>query len=620
MERENLNKSIKEIFASQYVIPLYQRNYAWRREEISTLLADVWEAYDQSPDSHYFIGSLVVRKRADQLFEVIDGQQRLTTLSLVAKLLGIVKERHLSYDSRPHAEEFLDALYSDENLKEYSHPSVKYIRDAVDIIRQANLKESIQGNGTLSISDAGDNFAKYFANNVILVRVEIPEDTEVETYFEIMNNRGEQLQEHEILKSLMVRCLDKEKQKEFSLIWDACSQMDLPVQKAFNANLRRRYFGEDFSGFHFNGLSATDEALDSDSPLTIDQILAGETQVRVTAQSKEESVVFVDDEACQSIIDFPNFLMHILKMTALKGNDSNVVQLDSRYLLSSYAKLKPADREGQKLFAEDFIKRLFMSKVFFDRYIPKTSAADSSADDESVKWVLKRLECSNRKLYPVETFTDRTQQERILMALSMLQVTYRTRRYKRWLQEALLWFEQQYSVSGDINVLPQDYIAFLDKYILGCFSEFKEISQYAAKGTDTPHFILNFIDYLYWVESREKRNNIAYSHLIEDFDFKYWNSVEHHLSQQKAREIELAPKVVDSLGNLCLISRRANSRLSDRDVKEKVKTYRTARMGAKRQIMYSITESDNYEWGQEHIEEHYASVMDLLSKCRQILL
>ena len=252
MERENLNKSIKEIFASQYVIPLYQRNYAWRREEISTLLADVWEAYDQSPDSHYFIGSLVVRKRADQLFEVIDGQQRLTTLSLVAKLLGIVKERHLSYDSRPHAEEFLDALYSDENLKEYSHPSVKYIRDAVDIIRQSNLKESIQGNGTLSISDAGDNFAKYFANNVILVRVEIPEDTEVETYFEIMNNRGEQLQEHEILKSLMVRCLDKEKQKEFSLIWDACSQMDLPVQKAFNANLRRRYFGEDFSGFHFN--------------------------------------------------------------------------------------------------------------------------------------------------------------------------------------------------------------------------------------------------------------------------------------------------------------------------------------------------------------------------------
>ena len=107
-----------------------------------------------------------------------------------------------------------------------------------------------------------------------------------------------------------------------------------------------------------------------------------------------------------------------------------------------------------------------MSKVFFDRYIPKTSAADSSADDESVKWVLKRLECSNRKLYPVETFADRTQQERILMALSMLQVTYHTRRHKRWLQEALLWFEQQYSVSGDINVLPQDYIAFLDKYIL----------------------------------------------------------------------------------------------------------------------------------------------------------
>ena len=104
-----LNKSISQIWSDDYVVPLYQRNYAWQENQIQQLLQDV---YDNSkiPDSNYFIGSLVVLQRPDGVYEVIDGQQRLTTLHIICKSLDLLDVPHLTYDSRPEVEDFLAHL------------------------------------------------------------------------------------------------------------------------------------------------------------------------------------------------------------------------------------------------------------------------------------------------------------------------------------------------------------------------------------------------------------------------------------------------------------------------------------------------------------------------------
>ena len=88
---ENLGKSIKEIFdvTNKYIIPLYQRNYAWGKEQIEALIQDICEAYERDKEGNYYIGSLVVLRRHNGDYEVIDGQQRLTTLSLLTKILGL---------------------------------------------------------------------------------------------------------------------------------------------------------------------------------------------------------------------------------------------------------------------------------------------------------------------------------------------------------------------------------------------------------------------------------------------------------------------------------------------------------------------------------------------------
>lgn len=142
METTNLQKTIGQIFdgSSKYVIPLYQRNFAWRQEQIEQLLQDIYEAFKNNNDGHYFIGSLVVLKRSNGDFEVIDGQQRLTTLSLITKILGINREPRLFYDSRPEVEEFFDAFYKANNHEvKLNYPSVAHLKNAIAFIQNAEL-------------------------------------------------------------------------------------------------------------------------------------------------------------------------------------------------------------------------------------------------------------------------------------------------------------------------------------------------------------------------------------------------------------------------------------------------------------------------------------------------
>ena len=79
--------SINGLFSNHFVVPLYQRNFAWRTDEIQQFLQDIWDAFQKNKDKDHYIGSIVVMRRHDGSFEVIDGQQRLTVISLLAILI-----------------------------------------------------------------------------------------------------------------------------------------------------------------------------------------------------------------------------------------------------------------------------------------------------------------------------------------------------------------------------------------------------------------------------------------------------------------------------------------------------------------------------------------------------
>lgn len=630
---DNIGYSLDEIFKDSYVVPLYQRGFAWKDTEIEQLLQDVFESYEENknnPDGKYFIGSLVVLRRHNGTFEVVDGQQRLTVLSLISRILGFNSQLILSYDTRPEVERFLSDFYAKYKLGAYKYDNdstslVKNLENAVEYIENTNLDAKDEDSKKTILTlyreapEELENFVKYFKENVILVRVILPEDTDVASYFEIMNNRGEQLQKHEIIKAcLLEKIRSSEGRKTFAKIWDACAQMDEPIQKLFLSEDRKLYFGGEYKNLNINNVTLEGGTRESLQKRTIDDIIKTADE----KPKKDEGKGDENEEGCalRSIIDFPNFLMHVLKLyysdSYIKTGEKEL-PLNEKFLAKVYDKLKSI------IDPEVFIKQLFLCRVLFDRFVIKIETDEQSDDKES--WALYRPEVYGKKRtvrYTKNSFDDSYEQKRIIMAISMLHVTFRSRIYKNWLQSVLKWLTDNYK--NDLSRISfVSYCEELDRIICSYYDnndEYKAISKDSVyeKGLDTPHFIFNFIDYLYWVESENSNKHISNSVKIKDFDFKNWNSVEHHLAQNLAKA-NGCEDCVDSLGNLCLISKESNSRLSDRDVTDKVKYYKEKNLGANRQIIYNITEAKGYKWGRAEIDNHYKALVELIENRESIL-
>jgi len=85
-----------------FLIPEYQRPYVWTPDNVNDLLEDLWFAYENNPDDEYFVGSLVLKKVTQSSFdeyEVLDGQQRLTTFALLFTILKNVTRDNLLKDT-----------------------------------------------------------------------------------------------------------------------------------------------------------------------------------------------------------------------------------------------------------------------------------------------------------------------------------------------------------------------------------------------------------------------------------------------------------------------------------------------------------------------------------------
>lgn len=126
---------IKEIFGKSFYIPAYQRGYRWTKHQVIALCNDVYENYEQKKGL-YCLQQLVVRKKDDSQYEVIDGQQRLTTISILMSVLGYKSERPIiEYETREGSKEFLGKI-NDDGIEKGNAKNVnvdyKHMLDARD--------------------------------------------------------------------------------------------------------------------------------------------------------------------------------------------------------------------------------------------------------------------------------------------------------------------------------------------------------------------------------------------------------------------------------------------------------------------------------------------------------
>lgn len=606
-----------------YVIPRYQRAYAWEDKEIVQLIDDI---NDSTGD--YYIGSLVVAKVKDKVetYEVVDGQQRLTTLYLLLHYLksqvGAVGKT-LSFDCRPDSNYTLthiEALLSDEKrLADDEDRIEQSIRNGLKVIRQ----KFETGDGIQK-----DDFLKRL-RRVILYRIEVPEHTDLNRYFEIMNTRGEQLEQHDILKAQLMDYLSKPKEQEFfSRVWSACSDMTGYVQMHLAKEEREKIFGSGWNDEPSEDWDDYEECLDmeqgGDHKVLIKSIIKPSFEVDVSDGKLEDDKTKIRFE---SIIGFPYFLLHVLRVflsvESISMDEEKELGslLDDKRLLNDFNEVISHGRMGGKRikdsrgeFARRFILFLLHSRFLFDQFIIKREYA---GDDQEGVWSLKEL-CTSGAGYKKKAYYANTRlryenewektyaprNKECLMIQSALRVSYTSPKVMHWITRLLEWLFDEETVLPKLTDEAERIAAeavqegFLDE------GDHK-------LGVQTPHIVFNYLDYLLWKEGKEK---------YKDFVFEFRNSVEHWYPQHPSEGTFEVWDGIDTFGNLCIISRSVNSKFSNLSPESKMKSYKkmVQKGSLKLRIMGDIIEGSSSEtWRLSECAKHEEEMISLLCEAVQ---
>ncbi|MFC3943539.1 DUF262 domain-containing protein [Pseudomonas gingeri NCPPB 3146 = LMG 5327] len=648
MSSEISQLSIKALLSGrdEYVIPMYQRNYAWEEGEITQLIQDVIDYLPENGNKarNYYIGTLVVYERPDTktpVFETIDGQQRLTTLSLLTSYLKNTQLVDLAwystlsihFDSREHSRATFAAIFEG---KFNDDPAEVLIEKQINTgvlngyrLIQKVLPQKLKENGV-----SPQKFADYLFTYVQIMRVKVPADTDLNHYFEIMNNRGEQLEKHEVLKARMMEKLHGCEQSQNCLhaVWEACANMERYVQMGFTPGQRSSIFGDkDWGRFELADFDALRVALHStqevtaqqDTRLTLGEIIAKAPAGAEQAESGEEA-----PERFNTVINFPNFLLHVLRVDTQAD-----IPLDDKRLLDTFEThvLKQPDPVAA---VKRFTFSLLRCKYLFDQYVIKREFIKGSDG-----WSLKRFKWNDggersragRGSY-VNTFGEEDGSEginrRILMLLSAFHVSTPTLVYKHWLNAALhhlfhaeqveaqAYLQQMESVAKafvfDRFLAPEaglDYFAIIYENQGVCQKRRESIVAETLEsrltfGNIENNLVFNFLDYLLWLEH-------GASEPVKFYEFTFRSSVEHYYPQHPLPgHVQLDADTLNSFGNLCLISHDKNSRLSNFMPAAKKEFYQNNTIDSVKQHLMMKTEP----WDASAIRTHYEQMNNVLLK------
>lgn len=220
-------KTIAELIGHSFFVPSYQRGYRWTEQEVLALIEDVYEFLTEG-GKQYCLQPLIVKKRSDGSYEVVDGQQRLTTVYIFTKIAeqeirSAKPPYNLEYQTRPDSAAFLQSL-SDELDLSTKGKNIDYyhIANAYEAINQWLDK---QPDRSVAISELNIKFRK----SVFFIWYEIPPEANPIEIFTNVNLGKIPLTNSELIKALLLNNdnFTKESSKrqiEISISWDRIEQ------------------------------------------------------------------------------------------------------------------------------------------------------------------------------------------------------------------------------------------------------------------------------------------------------------------------------------------------------------------------------------------------------------
>ena len=394
-------RQIKELFNGRYFdIPKYQRGYAWAKKNVRELFDDVYEAIET--DSNHYIGTVVLSKhpKISELYYVVDGQQRITTITMIFNALirqlpkkdsewyhrfYIKEDRHRLKPLGKDKEFFLSLLEHKEVDPE--NKSQRLLKGAYEEILNVVTREK----GKLKLLRALEK----------LEMMEFIENSEGDAIriFQTVNDRGKPLSNMEKAKSLLIyfsnRYLDKRLDDRINDVFGEIFEMYDDIKglgEVLEINLiSNKEFNEDnIMRYHF--VSYNDEDYEATAAYVLDFLKRNLTQLRNDGRNSDFTKLkaFIE-EYIESILQFFKALKAIINK-ATKNADYfrlfNILGL-SATLYPLITKLETLGVLDSKLTGSKFEKFTFLDLIeLIDVRVYKTKGTDPKADISRIAYQL----------------------------------------------------------------------------------------------------------------------------------------------------------------------------------------------------------------------------------------
>lgn len=565
-----------------FTIPLYQRLFSWGEEQVKGLLFDLMNHFvsDINNGTPYYLGMLSCIKSGNH-YDLIDGQQRFTVMSLLAIVLRNYYNRWDSFLDEGERLRFIARTKDNEYLTAVIHRQDEILNP------NQKMKEGIKLISDFMVSQfPSDGLRKTFAKNVYrrmsFFFSELPlsyanNPASLNKYFEAMNAGGKGLEQHEILK---VKLMKGETNKEhLTQIWNAVCDMNRPVIKRDEDNPYRNNYEKaiDLCRKHqFNeALELCERSYDSENNNEIGDIEAEQQDFRQSYIETGE----------RSLITFPEFLMMVIDI---------YLNLHGSYTFYRNELLKIYDSNFIP-DKQDFYNQLLFYRLLLDYYI-----IFKEGDERENKYDI--------------LFKEGSSAEALKQYQSMLYVSQTP--FYNWLkpilkklhneptkntENLLLWIKE---IDNSLHTLP------------------KEVSE-MTYDNDIDRYWFWRLDYYLWEQKEDYFHTEEDRQIVDEYVFRANRSIEHLHPQNQENNDVWNDCDIHSFGNLAMISQSFNSQQSDDPVTVKFarimdQAHNHALQSLKMFLMYLDAGKSPSGWTVDIKNAHQAKMTELLVKSYEL--
>ncbi len=623
----------------RFQVPIYQRLYVWGLDQVDTLLHDLWVAFQAGAEVFYLGGTLVVEREDARgpVLELIDGQQRFTSLWMMSLSWGgpllpfaWIADGDLprvGFSIRADVDAFFRGLragLAPEGLQSDDfHPAL--------VAAQAHIGSFLQADDR---AEAKDAFLRWLLERVELVLTRVPAGMDLNQLYEVINSRGQQLRHHDILKARLLSFLPASERQRHAQLWEACSAMETWADRALRAvsSLKVRDLlppgGRPAHAFAdvevlLGRLGAVQREAEGD--LDLATILAT-TDADPTHEGTPEDVDTEEGDEHRSILSFPLLLQHTLRVWLHDRGRPDLPRIADKELLDLFEAhfLRQAGAEDVR----SFVALLWELRVVFDQHVVKWVRR---GEDEQL--VLHRLRVDPVDGQPRVQHTPVVESDAFVLLQAMLYHSQQiTTHY--WLTPLLAYLHRHRPMPDGAMA----YLRHLDNHLLcrGGKAHLVEMSRQhlddapgrwrrfpldcslldESQGVGFPRYWFYKLEFLLWDQREElglaKRCGLS-AQALRDFRITARSSVEH-ISPQTPQDVDrnrVSAEVLDTLGNLALVSRSINSQYGNLPFNEKRQRFHN-RNAARVDSLKMALVYRNTTWGDALARQHQTEMVELV--------